>query len=363
MKNKNLVALLTAVASLCLIPKFGPLLALTAFVILSAVLAPRESTCFVNNFGVLTNTICVFDAFSQFLESLLPLRNLILDTQDEKSGIRQGKPGETITLKDWRTSAPAYQPAPTYAATDLDISAGDRTVTLPITPWAVSIKLTAAEYRVLASGDTAGAGYMTFRNKLANLMINSLGKKMIDLWFATITQANFPDVTNRTVNTVGNMNRATEIDLDTALFSRNVPTLGAQLILTPVSFAEWSKDHIQIQSYTNAPVQKTLLVQGGIQSANSNFQVWRTNRPMPANTSRGFASTQTGVVAAFRVPDEATFEQDPVSLSLLIDPVTDIPMLARLWKNAADGSIQFDIATLPVFAKGQTEAMQRIEII
>jgi hypothetical protein len=361
MKIKTLAALLSFATALLVSSRYGVLAALVVFVLLSVVLAPRQRACFANNFGVLNNTIIVFDAFSLFLEALLPIRNIVLDVQDERTGVRTGKPGDTITIKDWRTTVTPYQPNPTYTAQDINISAGDRTVTLPNLAWAVSFALTAAEYRLLSSGATGGAEYMTFRDKLAQLMINGLGKKLMDLWFAVITTANFPDAGNKTVNAAGAFTRSIEIDLDTKLFGRNVPSDGAQIICSPALYGEWAKDHIAIQTNTAQDRQKRLLVQGGTESQNSNFTFWRTNRTMPANAGRAFAIARTGVVAAFRVPDEATFEQDPVSLSTLIAPVTGIPMLARLWKNAGDGSIQLDLATLPVFAKGQTEAVERIE--
>jgi hypothetical protein len=361
MKLRSLVAVFSLIASLAAASRFGLLVGLFIFAICALCLAPMRAACFANNFGVLNNTILVFDAFSQFLEALLPIRNMVLDVQDEKTGIRTGRPGDVITVKDWRSTVTAYQPNPTYAATDMDFSAGDRQVTLPNLPWAISVKLTAAEYRLLASGSTGGKEYMTFRDKLALLMINGLGKKLMDLWFAVITTANFPDVSNKTVNAVGAFTRSIEIDLDTKLFGRNVPSDGAQIIANPTLYGEWAKDHIAIQTNTGQDRQKNLLVQGGKQSNNSNFTFWRTNRTMPANAARAFAIGRTGVVAAFRAPDEATFENDPVSLNLMLAPVTEIPMLSRLWKNAADGSIQLDLATLPVFAKGQTEAVERIE--
>jgi hypothetical protein len=194
-------------------------------------------------------------------------------------------------------------------------------------------------------------------------LIQGLGQKCIDLWFAVITTANYPDVSNKTVSSVGTFGRSAEVDLDTKLFGRNVTTEGAQVIAGPTLYGEWVKDHIAIQTNNaNAP-QLPLLMDGGHKSGNSNFTFWRTNRTLPANAGRGFATTKTGVIAAFRVPDEATFDNDPVSLNTLIGPVTGIPILSRLWKNASTGAIQLDMATMPVFAKGQTEAIERIEAV
>ena len=101
---------------------------------------------------------------------------------------------------------------------------------------------------------------------------------------------------------------------------------------------------------------------GAIQSQNSNFTFFRTNRPMGADFARGFCCAQTSVIAAFRIPDEATYENDPVSLQVIIDPQTKIPFLVRLWKNGATGQIQLDMAAIWVFAQGQTEAIERITL-
>lgn len=368
---KTIIAIIAFIAALAIASAVainhgsvaGILCGLAAFAIGAAANNKREAALFANNFGVLNNTILIFDAFSQFLEAMLPLRNLVLDVQDEKSGAVEGKPGDVITLKDWRTTVTPYQPvAGVYAPpVDINVSAKDRQVTLPNAPWAVSFSLTAAEFRTLASGMTKGADYETFRNKLRNLMVQGLGQKCIDLWFAVITTANFPDISNKFVSAPGTFGRSAEVDLDTKLFGRNVTTEGAQVIASPAFYGEWVKDHLAIQTNTGGAPQTPLLMEGGHKSANSNFTMWRTNRPMPANAARAFATTKTGVIGAFRVPDEATFENDPVSLNTLIAPVTGIPLLSRLWKNPSTGAIQLDLATMPVFAKGQEEAIERIE--
>ena len=332
------------------------------FLLLSLLNNRPQAACYANNFGVLNNTILIFDAFSQFLENLIPLRNLVLDVQDEKTGAVAAKPGDTITVKDWRSTVTAYQANTAGGGynqpSDVNIAGKDRQITLPNTPWAISIVLTAEEFRLLSSGITKGQGYDTFRDKLARLMRDGLGKQAISDWFAVITAANFA---NQTVSAAGTFSRSTEIDLDTALFGRNVPAESAMAILPPSTYGEWAKDHIIIQSYTGENRQKTLLMGGAIQSQNSMFTIFRTNRPMGADFDRGFCCAQTSVIAAFRVPDEATFENDPVSLQTVIDPMTKIPFLVRLWKNPANGQIQLDMAAIWVFSKGQVEAIERIK--
>ena len=360
MKHRISLLLMSLVGAFFVAGKYGALAGMACAIILSAMLTPRAAACFANNFGILNNTILVMEAFSQFRENLLPLTNLVLDVQDPKTGAREAKPGDTITVKDWRSTVTPYKVSSATGyntASNVAINSKDRQVTLPNEAWAISIALTPEEYRILESGITKGTGYMTFRDKLSNLMRDGLGVQAITDWFSVITAANF---SNYSVSAAGTFGRASEIDLDTKVFGRNVPTTGAQVICTPTLHGEWTKDHLSIQTHTGENRPKTLLMSGGIQSQNSNFTIWRTNRPMPAAAARGFVTTSTAVIAAFRTPDEATFDNDPVSLNTLVDPVTGIPMLARLWKDSKTGIIQLDLAAIWVFAPGQAEAIERI---
>jgi hypothetical protein len=338
----------------------GAAAGIAGFVTCSLLNTKLQPACFANNFGVLNNTILIFDAFQQFLENLLPIRDIVLDTANEVTGSVRVKPGEIITVKDWRSAVTAYQPAAATGYNTLSnvaINAKDRQITIPNSPWAVSIALTPNEYRTLALGLTTGQAYFDLRAKLSNLMRDGLGKQAIADWFAVITAANY--ATN-TVSATGTFTRSVEIDLDTTLFGRNVPSSSAIVIALPALYAEWAKDHIAIQTYTGENRPKGLLMAGGVSSQNSNLTFWRTNQAMPADADRGFAIAPTGVIAAFRIPDEETYENDPVSLAVQIDPNTKIPLLARLWKNATTGTMQLDLASIWVFAKGQVEAVERL---
>lgn len=312
-----------------------------------------------NNFGILTNTIVLNDVFSLFLQNLLPIRQLILDVSGEDGG-RRIKPGATITIKDWRNTIVAYQVGAGGYNQPTDVTAGQVQVTMPQTPWAVSIALTPTEYRLLASGATGGDDYNAFRTKLQEQMQFSLGKLIIDAWLATITAAAYP---NHTVSAAGTFSRSTEVDLDTKFFGRNVTPVGAQGILAPSTYSEWVKDHITIQNYTGENRQKGLLMNGGIDSQNSAFTMWRTNSAMPADAPRGFVCSKPATVAVFRIPDEATYENDPVSLNEVVDEQTNVALLSRLWKNAQTGTIQLDLATIFLFTPGQPEALERITLV
>lgn len=345
-------------------PAAGALLGLAAFASVSAILARREAACFANNFGVLTNTILVHDAFSLFLTGLFPLRDLVLDVGMD--GDRAVKPGQTITVKDWRTNVTPYLATTAgggYNQPSNVVLGPDTTATMPNAPWAVSIVLTAEEYRVLASGATGGTDYQTFRDKLRDIMGLGLGRLIISQWFSLITAANFP---NAFITAPGTFSRGTEIDLDTKFFGRNVSPVGTNGILPGATYGEWVKDHIAIQTYTGENRQKTVLLGGRRESDNSNFTLWRTNVPMPADAARGFVCAKSHAIGAFRIPDEPTFENDPVSLNEVVDagtpqaPGTGITMLNRLWKNSQTGQIQMDLAVIFTFIKGQPEALERL---
>lgn len=337
-------------------PIIGALAGAGAFTIVSALLTPREGACYANNFGVLTNTILVHDAFSLFLTELFPLRDMVLDVGAD--GSRAVKPGDTITVKDWRFEVEPYevQSATGYNQPS-DITAGGVPVQMPNKPWAVSVVLTPEEYRLLASGKTGGADYQVFKDKVREIMSNSLGRLLIAKWFELITEENYP---NEFVTAAGTFNRAVEIDLDTKFFTRKVSPRGTNGILHPTTFGEWTKDHIAIQTNTGENRQKTVLLSGRRESQNSNFTFWRTNVPLPEDAPRGFVSSRSHAIGAFRIPDEPTFENDPVSLNEVVDSETKISMLNRLWKNAQTGAIQMDLAVIFKYVKGQEEALERL---
>jgi len=269
------------------------------------------------------------------------------------------KPGDTIAVKDWRSTVTPYLVASAtgYNTVSNATATTGTTVTMPNAPWAVSLALTAEEYRLLASGKTGGADYQAFRDKLRMQMANSLGKKIIESWFAIITEANYP---NEFVTAAGTFNRAMEIDLDTKFFGRKVDPTGTNGILPPATFGEWVKDHIAIQTNTGEDRQKTVLMGARRESTNSNFTFWRTNVALPADAARGFIAAKSHAIGAFRIPDEPTFENDPVSLSEVVDKETKITMLTRLWKNPQTGAIQMDLAVIFTFVPGQPEALERL---
>ncbi len=341
-------------------PLAGAITGAALLLFVFAATAPRRAACYANNFGVLTGSILMHEAFSLFMHDLLPLRDIVLDVSDPATGAVAAKPGATITIKDWRSDFTAYDVgAGGYNAPSNFVAGADTTVTLPNVAKAVSFVLTAAEYRVLSSGASGGADYMAFRDRLRLAMQQALGIAALTDMFAIITADNYE---NETVTAAGTFSRSSEIDLDTKLFTRRVPRVGAQAILSGATYGEWSKDHVAIQTNTEggAMLPRDLLLDNGRQSMTTPFKFYRSSETLPAAAPRGFVMTKTAIVGTFRIPDEATYDRDPVSLEVVIDPKTKIPLLVRLWKNATTGAIQIDIAAIWKFQKGQGEALERL---
>jgi hypothetical protein len=311
-----------------------------------------------NNFGTLTNTTLLNDAFAVFLADLLPLTSMILDVCDPTTGVRDAKPGDTITIKDWQQDFTAYDVGAGGYNSPTDITPAQYQITLPNNAKACSLVLSAAEFRVIESGKANGPGYANLLQRLRLAMQRSLGLAAIVDLFAVVTAANY---SNYTVTAAGTFSRASEIDLDGKFFARSVPRIGAQGILAGATYLEWTKDHVAIQTNTdNTNVPRDLLLDGGKQSLTTPFRFSRTALTLPTDAPRGFLFTRTGFIGAWRTPSEATFEGDPVSLLEVVDASTGIPMLVRLWKNPQTGAIQLDIAAIWKFQKGQDAAVERL---
>jgi hypothetical protein len=378
-KNKLLIRSLfcsSIALAACIAVKHGLLAGLVTHLAISMLLpvsmADQLRSCFANNFGVLNNSIIIQDALDDLMYNITPLTNLVVDVTDQAGG-RYAKPGETITVKDWSADFTAYQVGSSgYVAPDYTAKA-DKQVVLSNTPTAVSFYLNANEYRLLASGAQKGDGYNTFLSKIQGKMSEGLGRQMVADYHAMIDAhvaaggyslpAAGQAYASNTVSPAGTFGRATEIQIDSALFSRRVSRIAPNAILPVSTFAEWAQDHVIIQNYTG-DVQTARLMDAGVKSIISNETFWRTQVPMPASCPRGYAQTKTAALFVSRIPDEpSTGEADPVSLSEVVNPQTKIAVLARLWKNAQTGRIQMDIALLYTFAPGQDEAMQRITLV
>lgn len=317
-----------------------------------------------NNFGTLVNSLLVYDIMDDLKKDLAPFFGLVKDFGEEQADggiVRTLRPGSTVRIKDWSKAFTPYNfsAGPGYVAPDYTAKA-DVTITLP-TDWrAVSLAITVPEYQVLTGAPRGGMAYEKLLAKVRRMMIHGLASDAITSFHALITAANYA---NNTVSAAGTYNRSKETDIDTALFGRDLASrANATVILPPTPYGEWAKDLQTIQ--TNTDVDKSdVLTQGGKMSGATTLTHWRTNIAMPADAARGYAFTETAAAMIARIPEEATYENDPVSLQEVVDEETGLAFLARLWKNAGTGTIQFDIAIMFLFAKLQGEALQRITAV
>ena len=313
-----------------------------------------------NSFGALVNSLLVHDLVDDLVTDLKPLLRLSLNFGEERSdgGVnRILRPGTTVTIKDFSAAFTPYTVGVNgYVAPDYTAKA-DIQVTMPSAVTAVSIALTAAEYRVLTGAPREDLAYNTLRAKLNRMMLHGLKSKMVTDFLATLTAVNY---TNETVSAAATMTRAKEVEIDTALFQRNlVDRTNATVVLSPAAYGEWATDHIAVHTNTGQD-QSSRLMTGGQNSSVTPFQFWRTNVTLPTPVARGFAFTRSAGLFVARIPEEATYERDPVSLAEVVDPESGIAFLARTWKNSGTGQIQFDLATIYLFQKLQGEALQRI---
>jgi hypothetical protein len=312
-----------------------------------------------NNFGALNDTPILHDFFAEFWGELLPLTNFVLDVQDPISGQHNAKPGDTIQIKNWQQAYTVYTVGATGYNAPTDVAPATVPFVLPATAKAVSLALTADEYRLLSTGRNEGADYDAFKKRVMNGALFALGSQMVTDMLAVITAANFP---NNTVSAAGTFARSTETKIEEAFFTRKVPLDSPQILLPATPYREWVDDHSAILNNTGERVQKPMLFSGGIQSNVTPFNFARTHVAMPADAARGFAATRTAIIGALRVPDEPTWDGDPVSLATVVDDRTKAAVLTRMWKNSQTGGIQLDFSAIWKFQKGQPEALQRITL-
>jgi hypothetical protein len=317
-----------------------------------------------NNFGTLVNSELVYDILDDLKKDLRPILSLVKNFGEEEANgnvVRTLKPGTVVRIKDWSKAFVPYNfsAGPGYIAPDYTAKP-DVTVTLP-TDWkAVSMAVTVPEYQVLTGAPRGGEAYNTLLAKTRRMMVHGLAANMIAGWHAIITAANFP---SNTVSAAGTYNRSMETDIDTALFSRDLASrANATGILAPTPYGEWAKDLHTIQTQTGIP-HSDVLMYGGKNSGATPIVHWRTNVAMPADAARGYVFTETAGCFVARIPEEATYENDPVSLQEVVDEETGLAFLARIWKNAQTGTIQFDMAIMWVFAKLQAECLQRVTLV
>lgn len=315
-----------------------------------------------NSFGALTNSLMVHnivdDLVSQ-LGALLRLARNFSETTADGAVMRSAAPGSTVKIEDWnlRGGIPGVydvDPKDGYVAGSITRKP-QRTVTLPSTAKAISIVLTPAEYRMLTADNLKGIdGLGEFNKRVREAIIDQFALAFVNRFLAIIADNTF--YTFQTA--IATWTREVELELETKLFKRKLASKNnATCILDPDSFLEYRKDHLAIQNNTGRGLVN---VMSDVQeSLNTSFGFARTHATLGANIAKGFAYTEPAAFFVARVPDEQSYENDPVSLQEVIHPDCDLPMLFRLWKDPKTGNMQFDVATIFEFYKNQAEAVER----
>lgn len=316
-----------------------------------------------NSFGDLTKSEIIHDFLDDLVLDLEPLFGLAHDFSEENIGggtLRTARPGSTVKFKQWKpTGNVVYDVDPDdgYEAQDVTLPE-EIPVTLPSTIKAASMKLTAEEYRQLIGAPPGLDGYNRLRDRWKREAMQQLAEAIVAAFHAQITAENYPAAF---VSAPGSFDKAAEIDVDAKLFGRKlIDRANAQVVLPAAStYKEWAKDHLPILENTGeAQVGRTMGL--GFQSKVTPFKFWRTNVDMPEDAARGYAITRTAMGFVARIPDEPTYERDPVSLMEVVHPKFNFGCLFRVWKEPKKPTIQFDIALIFKFFALQAEALERL---
>ena len=152
--------------------------------------------------------------------------------------------------------------------------------------------------------------------------------------------------------------RQFELTIEKKLFDRKLASKNnATMIIDSQGWLDYSLDHVAIQDATGMRIDGVM--SDTRQSMNTSFGIARTNATLPAKVAKGFAYTESAAFFVARLPDEPTFEGDPVGLNEVVHPDCELPMLFRVWKDPKTAILQMDAATIFDFYPNQAEAVER----
>lgn len=316
-----------------------------------------------NDFGALTSSIMVHNIVDDLvaqIKAILRLARNFSERTENGVVLRRAAPGSTVKVEDWNlrgTGIPdVYNVDPVDGYTAGAITRKpQRTFTLPSTIKAISIAITPAEYRMLTADNIQGIdGYSEFNKRVREAIIDKFALAFVTRFLEIISDHTFYTFETE----IATFTREVELELETKLFKRKLASKNnATCILDPDSFLEYRKDHLTIQNNTGAGLVNVMSdVQ---QSLNTSFGMARTHATLPNKIEKGFAYCEPAAFFVARIPDEPSFENDPVSLQEVVHPDCELPMLFRLWKDPKTGIMQFDVATIFEFFKNQAEAVER----
>jgi hypothetical protein len=320
-----------------------------------------------NSFGSLTGSITVHnivDALVARIGALLRMsKNFSSVSEDGKVTIRNAAPGSQVLIEDWNlrgAGIPAVynvNPAVGYTAGDITRKP-QRSITLPSAIQAISIAITPAEYRMLIADNVRGiAGYEEFQKRWMEAIVDKFAIAFVDRLLAVLNVHTF--FTFETA--VATFTRQVELQIEKKLFDRKLASKNnATIILDSQGWLDYSLDHMGIQNATGQTIPGA--ISDVRASLNTGFGIARTNATLPTKVAKGFAYCEPATFFVARLPDEPTFEGDPVSLQEVVHPQCELPMLFRVWKDPKTAVLQFDAATIFDFYPNQAEAVERLVV-
>lgn len=316
-----------------------------------------------NSFGALTSSLTVHNIVDDLVARIGALlrmsRNFGSKSEDGKT-IRNAAPGSAVLIEDWNlrgAGIPAVynvNPAVGYTAGDITRKP-QRSVTLPSTIQAVSIAITPAEYRMLIADNVRGIdGYGEFQRRWREAIVDKFALAFVDRLLAVLHDHTF--FTFETA--VATFTRQVELQIEKKLFDRKLASKNnATIILNSQGWLDYTLDHVAIQNATGQAIPGA--ISDVRPSLNTGFGIARTHASLPAKVVNGFAYTESATFFVARIPDEPTFEGDPVGLNEVVHPECELPMLFRVWKDPKTAVLQLDVATIFDFFKNQAEAVER----
>ncbi|MBL9115521.1 MAG: hypothetical protein JNJ83_10995 [Verrucomicrobiaceae bacterium] len=274
--------------------------------------------------------------------------------------IRNAAPGSSVLIEDWNlrgAGIPAVydvNPATGYTAGDITRKP-QRSVTLPSTIKAISVALTPAEYRMLIADNVKGIdGYSEFQKRLREAIVDKFAQAFVDRFLAVIATHTF--FTFETALTT--FTRQFELTVEKKLFDRKLASKNnATIIVDSQGWLDYTLDHTAVQNATGQRIEGA--VSDLRASLNTPFSIGRTNATLTTKIAKGFAYCEPAAFFVARLPDEPTFEGDPVGLQEVVHDEVELPMLFRVWKDPKTAVLQFDAATIFEFYANQAEAVER----
>ena len=196
--------------------------------------------------------------------------------------------------------------------------------------------------------------------RFAPTAAHALGKSMMDVINATVTEANFP---NHSLYTASNFNRAALVACGNKLNKR--------FAYGPGRFAVLASDH-----YANLVTDASVVTLSNLFSLSNEVANSAVLPPMfgydsisaydalvdpDAKGLAGFAATRQALCLATRLPDEPAVTEGGI-MEVVTEPNSGLSVLLRNWYNWQLGQENYTLTLMFGVAKGSVQALERISL-